>query len=186
MGSEYLHRSLTSDGLAGLSHIVQGLHVQSRIISICQQLGILSFTEKLPTDFATVLGERGARLSGGQKQRLASARALYRQPEILILDEAALALDTVSEQYMQRTLRPLLAAGKTVILIAHRLSTVMHADTIVVLAADKPVEQGTHEQLLEEGGTYYQLWQQLLPTTSVLAGAPKPCLFEAYAEAGYR
>jgi ABC-type bacteriocin transporter len=144
-----------------------------RIIGICQQLGILGFIEQLPAGFATVLGERGAGLSGGQKQRLAIARALYRQPEILILDEATSALDTVSEQYVQRTLRQFRAAGKTVILIAHRLSTVMHADAIVVLAAGQLVEQGTHQQLLQAQGTYHQLWQQLLPATEAASYAPE-------------
>ena len=134
-----------------------------RVIGICQQLGILEFVEKLPNGFATTLGERGAGLSGGQKQRLAIARALYRNPEILILDEATSALDTVSEQYVQGTLRQLRAAGKTVILIAHRLSTVMHADHIMVLAAGKLVEQGTHADLLRQMGAYHTLWQQLMP-----------------------
>ena len=134
-----------------------------RVIGICQQLGILEFVEKLPNGFATTLGERGAGLSGGQKQRLAIARALYRNPEILILDEATSALDTVSEQYVQGTLRQLRAAGKTVILIAHRLSTVMHADHIMVLAAGKLVEQGTHADLLRQVGAYHTLWQQLMP-----------------------
>ena len=137
-----------------------------RVIGICQQLGILEFVEKLPNGFATTLGERGAGLSGGQKQRLAIARALYRNPEILILDEATSALDTVSEQYVQGTLRQLRAAGKTVILIAHRLSTVMHADSIVVLAAGKLVEQGTHADLLRQVGTYHALWQQLMPAAA--------------------
>lgn len=144
-----------------------------RLIGICQQLGILSFVEKLPNGFATALGERGAGLSGGQKQRLAIARALYRQPEILILDEATSALDTVSEQYVQRALQQFRAAGKTVVLIAHRLSTVMHADNIVVLAAGKLVEEGTHEQLMRMAGTYHQLWQQLLPATKTTALVPE-------------
>jgi ATP-binding cassette subfamily B protein len=135
-----------------------------RIIGICQQLGILEFVEKLPNGFATVLGERGAGLSGGQKQRLAIARALYRNPEILILDEATSALDLVSEQYVQHTLQELRKAGKTVIVIAHRLSTVMQADKIVVLATGKLVEEGTHQQLIQSGGVYYNLWQQLVPS----------------------
>ena len=145
-----------------------------RIIGICQQLGILEFVEKLPNGFATLLGERGTGLSGGQKQRLAIARALYRNPEILILDEATSALDTVSEQYVQRTLRQFRAAGRTVILIAHRLSTVMHADKIVVLAAGRLMEEGTHEQLLRSGGIYERLWQQLMPVA--------PAVFQAAAE----
>ena len=144
-----------------------------RVIGICQQLGILEFVEKLPNGFATTLGERGAGLSGGQKQRLAIARALYRNPEILILDEATSALDTVSEQYVQATLRQLRAAGKTVVLIAHRLSTVMHADQIVVLAAGKLVEQGTHADLLRQAGPYHALWQQLMPVVSPVA-PPQP------------
>lgn len=146
-----------------------------RIISICHQLGILEFVEKLPNGFATQLGERGAGLSGGQKQRLAIARALYRDPEILILDEATSALDTASEQYVQRTLQQLRAAGKTVVLIAHRLSTVMNADKIVVLAAGRLVEEGTHEQLLQLEGMYYTLWQQILPASiNQLTPARKP------------
>lgn len=149
-----------------------------RIISICQQLGILSFVEKLPNGFATTLGERGAGLSGGQKQRLAIARALYRNPEILILDEATSALDTVSEQYVQQTLQQLRAAGKTIILIAHRLSTVMNANTIIVLAAGKLVEEGSHEHLMRTQGAYYQLWQQLMPVMPAVSSA---CLPEAVA-----
>lgn len=145
-----------------------------RVIGICQQLGILEFVEKLPNGFATTLGERGAGLSGGQKQRLAIARALYRNPEILVLDEATSALDTVSEQYVQATLRQLRAAGKTVILIAHRLSTVMHADRIVVLAAGLLVEQGTHADLLRQAGAYHALWQQLMPGTSPAAAPSQP------------
>jgi ATP-binding cassette subfamily B protein len=135
-----------------------------RLISICQQLGLLDFIEKLPQGFATQLGERGTGISGGQKQRLAIARALYREPEILILDEATSALDTISERYVQRTLQQLRNAGKTIVLIAHRLSTVMHADRIVVLESGKLIEEGTHEQLLHLGGTYSTLWQQVLPT----------------------
>lgn len=149
-----------------------------RIIGICHQLGLLDFVEKLPHGFATQLGERGAGLSGGQKQRLAIARALYRDPEILILDEATSALDTASEQYVQRTLQQLRAAGKTIILIAHRLSTVMQADKIVVLAAGRLVEEGTHEELLRATGAYHQLWQQLLPTA---APTPRAYVPEALA-----
>ena len=144
------------------------------LIGICRQLGILEFVEKLPNGFATPLGERGTGLSGGQKQRVAIARALYRNPEILILDEATSALDTVSEQYVQHTLRQLRAAGKTVVLIAHRLSTVMHADKIVVLAAGKLMEEGTHEQLMACGGAYHELWQQLLPAPTLTLQVQPP------------
>lgn len=142
-----------------------------RVIAICQQLGILTFVEQLPNGFATQLGERGAGLSGGQKQRLAIARALYRNPEVLILDEATSALDAISEQFVQRTLQQLRNAGKTIIVIAHRLSTVMQADKIVVLAAGRLVEEGTHSQLLRSGGAYHALWQQMIPDSVAVTQA---------------
>ncbi|QIX60666.1 peptidase domain-containing ABC transporter [Hymenobacter sp. BT18] len=142
-----------------------------RLIRICQQLGMLEFIEKLPAGFGTQLGEHGTGLSGGQKQRLAIARALYRDPEILILDEATSALDGNSEHYVQQTIQHLRAAGKTVIIIAHRLSTVMGADKIVVLAAGKLVEEGTHAELMLAEGHYHRMWHQLLPP-SLYAVAP--------------
>lgn len=119
-----------------------------RIIDLCAQLGIVEFIEKLPNGFATYLGENGAMLSGGQKQRIAIARALYRDPEILILDEATSALDSGSEQYVQRTIQHLRDAGKTIIIIAHRLSTVRTADKIVVLENGCVIEEGIHSELL--------------------------------------
>ncbi|ELR72375.1 Lipid A export ATP-binding/permease protein MsbA [Fulvivirga imtechensis AK7] len=134
-----------------------------RIIKICSQLNILEFIESLPAGFNTYLGENGASLSGGQKQRIAIARALYREPEILILDEATSSLDSASEQYVQNAVDLLARQGKTVILIAHRLSTVRSADHIVVLQKGKLVEQGTHEALLEVRGHYFNLWKQQLP-----------------------
>ncbi len=108
-----------------------------KIISICTSLGILEFIEKLPAGFHTYLGENGATLSGGQKQRLAIARALYRDPEILVLDEATSALDSGSEQYVHRMIEWMRSREKTVILIAHRLSSVQKADKIVVLEDGK-------------------------------------------------
>ena len=129
-----------------------------RIIRICQVLGILEFVEKLPRDFETSIGENGTSLSGGQRQRIAIARALYRNPEVLILDEATSALDTISEQYVQNTIRHLREAGKTIILITHRLSTVRKADKIIVLENGKPVEEGSHTRLFEQRGRYFELW----------------------------
>lgn len=129
-----------------------------RVWGVCRMLGILEFVEKLPKGFETSLGENGASLSGGQRQRIAIARALYRNPGVLILDEATSALDTVSEQYVQNTIRLLRQAGKTIILIAHRLSTVRHADKIVVLEGGKLIEEGNHHQLFEKRGRYFQLW----------------------------
>ncbi|QNL48168.1 peptidase domain-containing ABC transporter [Olivibacter sp. SDN3] len=134
-----------------------------RIIAICKRLGILPFIESLPNGFHTYLGENGASLSGGQKQRIAIARALYKQPEVLILDEATSSLDPAAEQYVQQTIHYLRDQGKTVILIAHRLSTVQTADKIIVLQQGKLVEEGTHASLMASEGKYYNLWQQQMP-----------------------
>lgn len=130
-----------------------------RIIDICTQLGIISFIESLPDGFNTYLGENGATLSGGQRQRIAIARALYRNPEILILDEATSSLDSASEKFVQRTVNLLLKQHKTVIVIAHRLKTVQHADHIIVLDKGKVAEEGPHQTLLSKGGQYSKLWQ---------------------------
>ncbi|WP_339812782.1 peptidase domain-containing ABC transporter [uncultured Imperialibacter sp.] len=134
-----------------------------KMVSICSSLGILEFIEKLPNGFETYLGENGATLSGGQKQRIAIARALYREPEILILDEATSALDSASEQYVQKMVSYLSDRKKTIILIAHRLSTVFNAHKIIVLDKGKAVEEGTHHQLLDAKGYYYRLWVQQFP-----------------------
>lgn len=131
-----------------------------KIIDICSQLGILSFIETLPQGFETYLGENGTSLSGGQRQRIAIARALYRDPEILILDEATSSLDSASEQYVQRTIDMLLAKQKTIIIIAHRLSTIRKADKIIVLDKGKVVEQGKHDEMLQQNGQYSKLWKQ--------------------------
>ena len=133
------------------------------IIEICTQIGILDFIENLPHGFNTYLGENGAALSGGQKQRIAIARALYKKPEILVLDEATSSLDSSSESFVQRAVQTLRQENKTIIIIAHRLSTVLNADTIVVLDKGQIVEQGSHETLYEKKGMYYQLWRQQLP-----------------------
>ena len=139
-----------------------------RILEICRLLGILSFIEKLPAGFDTYIGENGATLSGGQKQRLAIARALYRNPEIMILDEATSSLDSESEIFVQNTLEDLLNKGKTLIVIAHRLSTVMKADKIVVLENGQLIEEGTHQALYQKKGKYYNMWQQQIPNLSEL------------------
>ena len=134
-----------------------------KIIGICTGLGILEFIEKLPNGFNTYLGENGATLSGGQKQRIAIARALYRDPEILILDEATSSLDSASERYVQKMVELLREQNKTVIIIAHRLSTVFHADSIVVLEKGKVAEQGQHAELMQNKGVYFNLWKQQFP-----------------------
>lgn len=131
-----------------------------RVIDLTKQLGILSFIEQLPNGFQTHLGENGSQLSGGQRQRIAIARALYKNPEILILDEATSSLDTDSEQVIQATLNELKRTGKTLIVIAHRLSTIAHSDTILVLRNGQLIEQGTHQELLAQETTYKAMWEK--------------------------
>jgi len=137
-----------------------------RIIEICRSLGMLSFIEKLSNGLNTFIGENGAILSGGQKQRIAIARALYRSPEILVFDEATSSLDSESESFVQEVIIRLKTEGKTIIIIAHRLSTVVNADKIAVLENGQLIEEGNHTQLWEAKGKYYQLWQKQLPQFS--------------------
>lgn len=131
-----------------------------KIMQLCDQLGIKDFIEKLPNAYLTQIGEHGVSLSGGEKQRIAIARALYKNPEILIFDEATSSLDSISEKYVKRTLSALAKEGKTIIIIAHRLSTVKHADTIIVLENGKMMESGTHDQLIHTEGIYCKLWNE--------------------------
>jgi len=110
---------------------------------------------------ATVIGEGGLKLSGGEKQRIAIARALLRNPYLLIFDEATSALDSITEEEITATIREVSSKGNQItVLIAHRLSTIMHADRIYVLEKGEVVETGTHESLLFEKGLYYAMWRQ--------------------------
>src|SRR5690606_29226134 len=111
------------------------------------------FIRRLPAGYQTQVGERGLKLSGGEKQRVAIARALRKNPPILIFGEATSALDSRTEQAIQEQL-DLAARGRTSLIIAHRLSTVMQADSILVLDQGRVVEQGSHRELIEAGGTY--------------------------------
>lgn len=135
-----------------------------RIFKICNDIGILEFIESLPNDFQTYLGENGATLSGGQKQRIAIARALYKEPEVLVLDEATSSLDSNSESYIHKTLENMRSKQKTIVLIAHRLSTVIKADKIVVLSKGEIVEIGSHSELYNKKGEYFNLWHQQIPS----------------------
>lgn len=131
-----------------------------RILNISKQLGITDFVEKLPNGFETQIGENGAMLSGGQKQRIAIARALYKNPEILLMDEATASLDTNSEKVVKDVIDNFKTQGKTVIVIAHRLSTIANADTILVMKNGAIVESGNHFDLLELKAEYYNLWNK--------------------------
>ena len=134
-----------------------------KILGICTMLGITQFIDDLPNGFQTQLGENGASLSGGQKQRIAIARALYRDPEILILDEASSSLDPVSERYVQNAIEFLLSEKKTVIVISHRLSSITIAGKIIVLKDGRVVEEGKHAELIASQGEYYKLCLQQMP-----------------------
>ena len=116
------------------------------------------FILQLPEGYDTHIGDSGALLSGGQRQRISIARAILSEPDILIFDEATSALDTESEALVQQALDTLLS-GRTALVIAHRLSTVRHADLIVVLEQGRIVETGTHDQLIDLHGRYEQLVQ---------------------------
>jgi len=137
-----------------IAYALEGVE-EADIVEAARQAYALEFIQQLPEGLDTQLGDRGVRLSGGQRQRLAIARALLRDPEILILDEATSALDSVSERQIQESLEKL-SQGRTVIAIAHRLSTITRADQVVVLEQGRIVEQGKYQELLEQRG---RLWK---------------------------
>jgi len=128
------------------------------VIEAARSAHIHDFIQSLPDGYDTVVGERGLKLSGGEKQRVAIARALLKDPQILVFDEATSALDSKSEKAIQAELDRI-AQGRTTLVIAHRLSTVMDADEIIVMESGRIVERGTHRSLLERGGHYAQMWQ---------------------------
>ncbi|MEJ2455681.1 MAG: ABC transporter ATP-binding protein/permease [Candidatus Thiodiazotropha sp.] len=137
---------------------------------------IAGFIDQLPDGYQTLVGERGLKLSGGEKQRVAIARAMLKRPRILVFDEATSSLDTQTEQAIQETLREV-ARDHTTLVIAHRLSTVVDADRILVMDQGRIVEQGTHQALLAKQGVYQRMWQLQQKEQRVLAemsGAEAP------------
>lgn len=138
---------------------------EDEIISACRSANIHELISDLPEGYGTIVGERGFRLSGGEKQRLAIARALLKDPRILILDEATSHLDATSEHLIQEALEVLLK-GRTSVIIAHRLSTILTADKIVVLDHGRVVEQGSHETLIGLDGLYASLYRRQFEQTA--------------------
>ena len=136
---------------------------KAQIIAAAEKAQAAGFIESLPDGYDTLIGERGYRLSGGQRQRLSLARAILRDPELLILDEATSALDTQSERLVQQAIDQF-EQRHTVLVIAHRLSTIVKADLICVLDKGQIVERGNHEQLLKRQGIYAKLWKQQVNT----------------------
>ena len=132
---------------------------QDEIEAAARGAAIDRFIDSLPERYESMVGERGLKLSGGEKQRVAIARTLLKNPPILVLDEATSALDSRTEQAIQETLDRV-AESRTTIMIAHRLSTIVNADQIIVLDQGRVAERGTHDELLDLGGLYAELWQR--------------------------
>lgn len=127
------------------------------IMEICNLLGIDEFISKLPDGIDTVIGESGYNISSGQKQLISFARALIKNPKLLILDEATSSIDTETEKFIQNKMKDILS-GKTSIIVAHRLSTIKHCDKIVLIEKGNILEQGTHTELLDKKGIYYKMY----------------------------
>jgi ABC-type multidrug transport system fused ATPase/permease subunit len=141
------------------------------IIAAARAAGLDEFINRLPDRFETMLGERGANLSGGERQRLAIARALLRKPALLIFDEATSHLDTSTERAIQENLRGVFA-DRSVLLVAHRLSTIRDADLIYVMHRGQIVEQGDHESLMAADGRYAELWRSQTEKPQVVTSGP--------------
>lgn len=134
------------------------IYMNDEVIEAAKNSCIFDSVMEFPNDFNTVIGERGVNISGGQKQRISISRALIKEPEILILDDALSAVDTITETQILRNLKRI-RNNKTSIIIAHRISAVMEADEIIVLDKGKIIEKGTHFELIEKGGLYYDIYK---------------------------
>ena len=131
------------------------------LTKVLQQAACTNLLARADNGLDTLIGEGGLKLSGGERQRLSIARALLRNPNLLIFDEATSALDSLTEEEISQTIQSITTQRAHItIMIAHRLSTIMHADTIYVLEKGSIVETGTHHSLLEEKGLYYAMWRQ--------------------------
>jgi ATP-binding cassette subfamily B protein len=139
---------------------------EEEIVKACQAAYIHDFIMTLPEDYQTVVGNRGIKLSGGEKQRVSIARVILKNPRIIILDEATSSLDSVSEEYIQRAMGPLLS-NRTSFVIAHRLSTVLASDQILVIENGMVAEHGKHEELINKEGLYQQLYETQFKSQNV-------------------
>jgi len=144
---------------------------RDQVVQAARDANADAFIRQFPGGYDTMIGERGVKLSGGQKQRIALARALVLDPRVLILDEATSSLDAESEALVQQALARVMA-GRTTLVVAHRLSTVRDADRIVVLADGGVAEQGTHDQLMARGGVYRRLVEHQVIAEATPAAAP--------------
>jgi len=131
-----------------------------KAFTICKKLGLMEFIESLENGLFTYIGENGANLSGGQRQKIAIARALYRNSEIFIFDEATSSLDNFSDKYVQDIIKSLLDNQKTIIIITHKLSSTLNSDKIILLKDGKVAEEGTHSELIHKKEYYYELSQK--------------------------
>jgi subfamily B ATP-binding cassette protein MsbA len=140
---------------------------EAEIVAAARAANAHEFITQLPERYQTLVGERGIKLSGGQRQRIAIARAILRDPRILILDEATSSLDNESERLVQEALDHLMA-GRTTLVIAHRLSTIQRADRILVLDEGRIIESGTHQELLALEGLYHRLYTLAMRSGDVI------------------
>lgn len=133
---------------------------EEELINALEQASCHNLLQRAENGLETTIGEGGIKVSGGEKQRLSIARAILRNPNLLIFDEATSALDSITEEAINDTIKSISNNERITVLIAHRLSTIMHADKIFVLEKGKIIEQGKHQDLVDSKGLYYAMWRQ--------------------------